>query len=59
MPAGGALTRLAGLIGATVGGSVGWWLGARQGVMTGFVLGVVGTAVCGYWARRWADSALR
>ncbi len=58
MPAGETVTRLAGLLGATVGGSVGWWLGAKHDVMTGFILGVLGTAAGGYYARRWAGEAL-
>jgi hypothetical protein len=48
------LTKLAGFVGATVGGAIGWWLGAHFGVMTAFSLGIVGTAAGGYGARRWA-----
>ena len=42
-----------GLIGATVGGAIGWWLGARFGIMAAFSLSVVGTAAGVYFARRW------
>jgi uncharacterized membrane protein YeaQ/YmgE (transglycosylase-associated protein family) len=48
------LTKLAGFVGATIGGTIGWWLGAHVGVMTAFSLGIVGTAAGGYGARRWA-----
>jgi hypothetical protein len=37
------MSRLFVLIGATVGGAVGWWLGERVGFMTAFVLSLVGT----------------
>ncbi len=37
------MSKLFALIGATVGGAIGWWLGARVGVMTAFVLSLVGT----------------
>ncbi len=37
------MSKLFALIGATVGGAVGWWLGARVGFMTAFVLSLVGT----------------
>ena len=39
------LTRLLGFIGATVGGALGWWLGARQGVMTGYIVSTIGTGL--------------
>lgn len=47
------MTRLLSFIGATLGGSLGWWLGERWGMMTAFLLGVVGTAAGVYLARRW------
>lgn len=37
------MRKLLGLVGATLGGAVGWWLGARVGLMTAFVLSMVGT----------------
>jgi hypothetical protein len=43
------VSKLFALIGSTVGGAIGWWLGARVGVMTAFVLSVVGTG-CGMYA---------
>jgi hypothetical protein len=40
------------LFGASVGGGVGWWLGSRFGIMTGFILSVIGTAAGVYLSRR-------
>jgi hypothetical protein len=48
------VTKVLAFMGATIGGSVGWWLGARAGIMTAFFLSVIGTAAGGYYARRWA-----
>ena len=37
---------------ASLGGWLGWWLGARAGMMTGFFLSVVGMGVGLYAAQR-------
>ncbi|MBL8995698.1 MAG: hypothetical protein KJZ74_12000 [Gemmatimonadales bacterium] len=34
-----------------VGSGIGWWIGARVGIMTGFVVAMVGFGV-GMWAGR-------
>jgi hypothetical protein len=47
-----AVSRLLVMVGATVGSAAGWWLGAKEGTMTAFILSVVGTAALGYGARR-------
>jgi len=47
-----------GFIGATLGGAAGWWLGARAGVMTGFILSMLGSAAGVYFARRWLSEYL-
>ncbi len=52
------MARLIAFIGASIGGSLGWWLGSRAGVMTAFFLMVIGTALGGYYARRLADDYL-
>jgi len=39
------MRKLLGIVGATLGSAIGWWLGARVGVMTAFVLSMVGTGV--------------
>ncbi|HTS87230.1 MAG TPA: hypothetical protein VMG41_01965 [Gemmatimonadales bacterium] len=44
---------LAAYVGASIGGGIGWWIGARVGVMTAFFLMVFGTALGGYFTRRW------
>ena len=40
------------LVGSTVGGSLGWWLGSRFGLLAATMLSAVGTGVGVYWARR-------
>jgi uncharacterized membrane protein YbhN (UPF0104 family) len=40
------------LIGATVGGALGWWIGERAGFMSAFFLSLVGTAIGIYASRR-------
>jgi hypothetical protein len=47
------MRKLLGGVGATVGGSLGWWAGARVGVMTAVVASAVTTGVglyIGWWA---------
>ena len=46
------MSKLLALVGATFGGAVGWWLGARVGIVTAFLLSVVGTAAGVYAGRR-------
>jgi hypothetical protein len=50
--AGEAMTKLLGFIGATLGSSVGWWLGAKVGIMTAVSLSGVGTGIGIYFGRR-------
>lgn len=45
-------------MGATLAGSLGWWLGARVGMMTAFVVSTVGTGVGAYYTRRWVREHL-
>jgi len=44
---------MVGFLGMSVGGALGWWLGAKVGFMTAFLLSVVGSGVGLYFARRW------
>ena len=44
---------VASFVGATLGGAAGWWLGSRVGIMTGFIVSTLGTAVGVYFVRRW------
>jgi cadmium resistance protein CadD (predicted permease) len=48
------VTKLLIFLAATIGGAIGWWLGAFIGFMTAFFMSVVGTAAGVYVARRWA-----
>jgi hypothetical protein len=43
------------LIGSTVGSYAGWWLGGHVGLMTAFVISMVGTGVGLYGGRRIAQ----
>jgi uncharacterized membrane protein YbhN (UPF0104 family) len=45
-------------IGATIGGSVGWWMGSGVGFMTAFFISIVGTGVGMYYSRRLAKNIL-
>jgi hypothetical protein len=46
--------KLFSFLGATIGGYAGWFLGARIGFMTAFMLSIVGTGVGIYYGRRLA-----
>ena len=52
------MTKLLVFLGATIGGSVGWWLGAFAGMFTAFVVSMVGTGIGMYAARRFAAERL-
>jgi len=45
------VSKLLSLLGATVGGAIGWWLGARVGFMTAFFVSIVGTGLGVYAGR--------
>jgi hypothetical protein len=47
--------KLLGFVGASVVGSIGWWMGAPVGFMTAFFLSMIGTGVGMYAGRRLAD----
>ena len=47
------MTKVVVFMGATLGGAVGWWFGVRFGVMTAFIVSIIGTAAGVYGARRW------
>ena len=49
---GGLVETLLGLVGATLVGAGGWWLGAHVGFMTGFMLNAVGSGVGLYAGRK-------
>lgn len=52
------MTKLLALVGSIVGSYIGWFVGRPVGLMTAFMLSMVGTGF-GIWAgRRAADSLL-
>ena len=51
------MSKLLGWVGAALGGAVGWWAGARVGLVTAVMLSAVGTGV-GMYLGRWAAARL-
>lgn len=39
------MRKLCGVVGATAGSALGWWAGAHVGIMTAFIVSMVGTGV--------------
>jgi hypothetical protein len=52
------VSRLLAVLGSFVGGSLGWWVGARLGTMTAYLLSVVGTGLGLYLGHRLATRLL-
>ena len=52
------MRKLLAMMAASVGGWVGWWLGAQVGMMTAFFLSVVGMGLGLYAAQRIAHHYL-
>jgi hypothetical protein len=48
------MTKLAAFGGSTVGGYIGWFLGAKFGITTAFVLSMIGTGVGMYYGAKFA-----
>lgn len=48
------MSWLFGVIGATIGGWLGWWLASSAGLFTAFVVSMVGTALGLYYGKRTA-----
>lgn len=46
------MSKLLGFVGATIGSYLGWWLGSRAGIMTAFMVSMVGTGAGIYLGRR-------
>lgn len=42
------MQRLLWIVGATIGSGIGWWIGAKVGIMTAFIVSTIGTAL-GVW----------
>ncbi len=51
------MSKILTFLGASVGGAVGWWLGAPVGMMTAFVVSMLGTGV-GMYAGHWIAGRL-
>jgi hypothetical protein len=49
------MNNLLSCVGASLVGSIGWWMGERVGFMTAFILSMIGTGVGMYAGRRLAD----
>jgi hypothetical protein len=49
------MSKLLSVLGATLGGALGWWLGAHVGMMSAFFVSIVGTGLGVYAGRRLAD----
>jgi uncharacterized membrane protein YeaQ/YmgE (transglycosylase-associated protein family) len=47
-----SMNKILGFVGATVGGYAGWWLGAHVGIMTAFIVSIIGTALGVYAGRQ-------
>ena len=52
------MSKLFTFLGASLGSAVGWWLGARVGIMTAFIASMVRTGVGMYAGRRIAGLLL-
>ncbi len=52
------MTKLLVLVGTTIGSSIGWWIGAPLGLMTAFIMSMVGFGFGMYagttLGRRWS-----
>lgn len=49
------MSKLFMLVGSTLGSYAGWWLGAHAGVMSAFVVSMIGTGLGIYGGRRVAQ----
>jgi hypothetical protein len=52
------MRKLGGVLGLTIGGAIGWRLGAYFGLFGAFVVSTVGSGVGLYYARRVIDEYL-
>jgi hypothetical protein len=39
-----SMSKLLAVVGAMIGGGLGWWAGTQVSIMTAFILSVIGTA---------------
>jgi hypothetical protein len=50
------MKKLVVFVTTTVGSAAGWWLGSDYGIMTAFILSVIGFGVGMYFGKRYAMS---
>jgi hypothetical protein len=46
------MNRFLNFVGMTIGGWIGWWLGALVSIFTAFILSMIGTGVGLYYTQR-------
>lgn len=56
--ASGIVKTLAYLFGSTVGGAIGWWIGAKFGTMSAYMLSTILGGVGMYYAHKWSKEHL-
>jgi hypothetical protein len=49
------MTKLIILLTSTVGSAIGWWAGAKIGIMTAFMVSMLGTGLGIYYGRKAAQ----
>ena len=52
------MQKLFTMLGMTIGGYVGWFIGAPVGIFTAFILSIIGTGAGVYAGRRFAERFL-
>jgi len=53
-----SMKRFLALVGASIGSMIGWWLGARVGLATAFLISTLGSGVGFYYGARFAREHL-
>ena len=46
------MQKLLATVGAFIGSTAGWWIGANVGLMTAFIVSMVGMGAGIYWGRK-------
>jgi hypothetical protein len=53
------LRTIIGWLCASIAGSLGWWLGAKLGLLSAVAVGAVASGAGLYWGYRWFDEHLK
>ena len=48
------MTKLLAFLVGSIAGTIGWWLGAKIGIMTAIALSLIATVAGMYYANKWA-----